>query len=165
MQRKSLVLFQQILRELQTEHRSLLGQLAQTLLTGSIQQGTTTYKTIVAVVEQHLLLRCQLPMMPVYVLDTLEQFLVQADIIGMLRQDRTHLLCQCIHLIVCLGREQIEEHCRDTSQQVIVMLTVFLIIHVDDGIVEGRFIGVVDDLIDLFIITADTLQHRLLEIL
>ena len=165
MQRKGLVLLQQILRELQTEHRSLLRQLAQSLLTSGIQQRTTAHKTIVAVVEQHLLLRRQLPMMPMHILDPLKQFLVQADVVRMLRQDRTHLLRQRIHFVVGLGREQIEEHRRGTSQQIIVMIAVLLVIHIDDGIVESRFIRIIDDLLYLFIITTDTLQHRLLVIL
>ena len=139
--------------------------MAQTLLAGGIEQRTAPHETVVAVVEQHLLLRRQFAVMAVHILDTFEQLFVQTDIIRMFRQDRTHLLRQGIHLIVRLCREQVEEHRRDTTQQVVVVIAVFLVVHTDDGIVEGGFLGVVDDLLDLLVIPADTLQHRLLEVL
>ena len=45
------------------------------------------------------------------------------------------------------------------------MIAVFLIIDMDDGIVEGGFLGIVDHLFDLLVIPTDTLEHRLLVIL
>ena len=110
MQDERLVLFQQVLRELQREHRSLFGELTQFLLSLLIEQGTTSHKTIVAVVEQHLLLGCELTVMTMYILNAFKQFLVQSDIVGMLCQDGLYLLCQRIHLIVRLSTHQVEEH-------------------------------------------------------
>ena len=103
-------------------------------------------------------------MMTVHILDTFEQLLVQTDIIGVFGQDRTHLLGQGIHLVVGLSREQVEEDGRHPTEQVVVVIALFLVIHTDDGIVESRFLGIVDDLVNLLIIPTDALQHRLLEI-
>ena len=165
MERKGLVLLQQVLRELQTEHRGLFRQLAQPFFSGSIEQGPAPHKTIVAVVEQHFLLWCQLPMMTVHILDAFKEFLIETDIIRMFGQDGTHLLGQGIHLVVGLSREQVEEDGCHPTEQVVVVIALFLVVHTDDGIVESGFLGIVDDLLDLFIIPTDALQHRLLEIL
>ena len=104
-------------------------------------------------------------MMLMHIFDTLKQFFVESDIIGMLRQDWTHLLGQGIHLIVGLSRQQIEEYSTDTTQQVIIALTILLVIHTDDGIVESWFLGIVDNLVYLFLVTTDTLHKRLLIVL
>ena len=114
MQSEGFILLQQILGELQSQHRSFLRELSQTLLTRSIKQGTAAHKTVVTVVEQHLLFWRQLTVVTMYILDTLKQLFIQADVIGMLRQYRTHLLCQGIHLVVGLCREQIKENGRHT---------------------------------------------------
>ena len=101
-------------------------------------------------------------MMAMNILYTFKEFLVEADIIGMFRQDGTHLLSQSIHIIIGLCREEVEEYCADTTQQIIVVLSIFLIINIDDGIIEGRFLGIVNNLVDLLIITTDALHEGLL---
>ena len=111
MQSKSLILLQQVLRELQTQHRCFLGQLAQALFSCSIQQCSATHKSVVAVVKQHLLLGSKLAVVLVNIFYALKKFLIQSDIVGMLSQYRTHLLCQRIHIVVGLSRQQIKEHC------------------------------------------------------
>ena len=52
-----LVLLEQVLRELQREHRGLLGELAQPFLSVVAEQGTASHEGVVLLVEEHLLLR------------------------------------------------------------------------------------------------------------
>ena len=126
-QRIGLLLLQQVLRELQTQHRGLLRQLAQTGLSLSVEQRTATHKAVVAIIQQHLLLRRQTAVVTMHVLDALKQPLVQPYVVGVLRQDGRHLLCQRIHLVVGLRTQQVEEHARRTRQQVVVV--VLLVVH------------------------------------
>ena len=100
-----------------------------------------------------------------HILDTLKQPLVKTDIIGMFRQDRAHLLCQSVHLIVGLCRKQIEEHRRHTTKQVIVALAVLLVINTNDRIVESRFLRTIDNILYLFIVATDTFEHGFFEVL
>ena len=109
MQGIGLVFLEQVLRELQTQHASLLSELTQAFLSFLVEQGTTAHKAVVTVVEQALLLLRQQTMVTVYVLHTPKEFFVEAHIIGMLREDGLHLLCQGVHLVVGLGTQQIEE--------------------------------------------------------
>ena len=165
MQGERLVFLQEVLRELQSEYRGFLRELAQTFLACCIEQGTAAHETVVTVVEQHLLLRRQLAVMTVYVFDALKKPFVETDIVGVLRQDGTHLLCQSIHLVGGLCRQQVEEHAADTRQEVVVAVVVFLVVDIDDGVVEGGLLGIVDDLLYLLIVTTDTLHHRLFVVL
>ena len=100
-----------------------------------------------------------------HILDTLKQPLVKTDIVGVLCQHGTHLLCQSVHLVGGLCRQQVEEHAADTRQEVVVAVVVFLVVDVDDGVVEGGFLRVVDDLLYLLIVTTDALHHRLFVVL
>ena len=102
-QRIGLVLLQQVLRELQRKHGGLFREPAQTVFPCLIQQCTAAYETVVAVLQQPVLLRCQLTMVLVYIFDTLEQLGVQADIVAMPGEYRAHLLSQSIHLIIGFG--------------------------------------------------------------
>ena len=162
-QRVGLLLLQEVLRELQPQHRSLLRQLSQPLLALGIEQRTAAHETVVAVVEQHLFLCRQLAMVAVHVLDALKQPLVQPYVVGMLGQDGRHLLRQGVHVVVRLGRQQVEEHCRRAAQQVVVV--VLLVVHVDDGIVERGLLGVVDNLVYLLVVAAYALHEGFFEVL
>ena len=94
--------------------------------------------------------------------DALKQSGVQTNIIGMLRQYGLYLLGQRIHLVVGLGRQQVEENSRHTRQQTIVTL---ILLRIDNGIVEGRFLRIVDNLLYLFIIATNTLHEGLFVVL
>ena len=159
-QSECLVLLQQVLRELQGEHRCLLCQLAQFCFPLLIEQSTATDESFITVVEQHFLLRGQPAVMQVYLTDALKQLRVQSHIIGMLRQDRLHLLCQCVHLVVRLGTEQVEEHRRHPVQQVVIVVT--LVKGIKDGIVESGFLWVVDSLLEILVIPSDAFHESLL---
>ena len=98
--------------------------------------------------------------MAVYILDTLEQARIQSHIIGMLCQDGLHLLCQSIHLVIGLSRQQVEEHRADAVQQVVVALAFLLLVY--DRVIECRLGGVVDGLFYLLVITTDALHEGLL---
>ena len=113
-QLEGLILLQQVLRELQGEHGSLLRQLAQPGLSCFVEQGTRAHKPLVAVVEEHLLLWRQLTMMQVYLADALKELGVQSYVVGVLCQDGLHLLCQRIHLVIGLCTQQVEEYRADT---------------------------------------------------
>ena len=162
MQLKSLVLLEQILRELQREHRGFFGQLAQTFLACIVEQSTATYESLVAVVEQPFLLRCQLAMMQMHLTDTLKQAGIEAHVVGVLCQNGLQLLCQRIHLVVGFSRQQVEEHRRHSGQQIIVSL---VLLRIDNRIVEGRLLRIVDGLLDLFIVTTDALHEGFLVVL
>ena len=86
--------------------------MAQTFLAGFVEQGTTAHESLIAVVEKHLLLGCQLAVVQVYLTDALKEFRIQPHVIGVLRQDGLYLLRQGIHLVVRLGTEQVEEYRR-----------------------------------------------------
>ena len=81
----------------------------------------------------------------------------------MLCQDGLHLLRQCIHLIVGLGTHQIEEYRGHAAQQVVITFSVFFCVY--DSIVESRLFRIIDGLLNLFIITADTLHESLFVVL
>ena len=157
-----LVLLQQVLRELQAQHGGLLRQFPQFLFSCLVEQGTATYESLVAVVEQHLLLGSQLAVVQVYLADSLKQAWVQPYIVGMLCQDGLYLLCQRIHLVVGLSTQQVEEHGAHARQQVIVAL---ILLRVDDGVVEGRLLRVVDSLFYLLVVAADAFHEGFLVVL
>ena len=103
-------------------------------------------------------------MVLVDIFDALEELRVQADVVGMAGEDRTHLLCQGLHFVVALSTQQVEEHRAGPVQQVIVMLASLDLILRNDGILECRLLGVIDNLVDLLVLTAYTFHHRFLEI-
>ena len=161
-QGKCLVLLQHVLRELQSQHSSLFCELTQSFLASGIQQSATPHKPVVAVVQQHLLLRRQCAVMMIHILDTFEEPFVQSDIIGMLGEYRTQFLCQGIHLVVGVSTQQIEEYTRHLRQQVIISLVVLIVVHTNDGVLKRRCRWVVDDHLYLLILTTDTLHESLL---
>ena len=101
-------------------------------------------------------------MVAVYVLDALKEPLVQSDVVGVLGQDGLYLLGQGIHLVVGLGREEVEEHRRHALQEVVVALG--LVVLVDDGVVEGGLRRVVDGLLYLLVVAAYAFHEGRLEV-
>ena len=158
-QRVGLVFLQQVLRELQREHRGLLRQLAQPFLASLVEQCTGAYESLVAVVQQLFLLGSQSAVVQMHVAYPLKQPWVQPYVVGVLRQDGLHLLSQCVHLVVRLCRQQVEEHRAHAAQQVVVAL---VLLGIDDGVVERRLLRVVDGLLYLLIVAADALHEGLL---
>ena len=104
-------------------------------------------------------------MVTMHIFDALKELFVQTDVVSMLRQDRTHLLGQLIHLIGGLCRKKIKEHSGDTRQKIVVAFAILLVIDTDNGIIKGRFLGVIDDLLNLLVVTTNTFQHGLLVVL
>ena len=96
--------------------------------------------------------------MQVYLSDALKEPGVQSHVVGMLCQQGLHLLCQSVHLVVGLSTEQVEEYGAYPRQQVVVAL---VLLRVDDGIVEGRLLRVVDGLLYLLVVATDTFQEGL----
>ena len=109
MQGESLVLLEKVLRELERQHASLLRQLAQFLLTLVVEKSTAAHEAVIAVVEKHLLLGCQFAMMLVYVLDALEESLVELHVVGVLRENGAHLLRQFVQFVASFGAEHARE--------------------------------------------------------
>ena len=158
-EREGFVLLQQVLRELEREHRGLLGEFPQFFLSLFVEQCSATHESVVAVVEQHFLLGRQFAVMHVHILHALEKLLVQPYVVGMLGQYGLHLLSQGLHLVVGLGTEQVEEHRGDALQQVVVAL--FVVLVVDDGVVESRLLRVVDGLLYLLVVAPDAFHESL----
>ena len=109
MQSESLVLLEKVLRELERQHTSLLRQLAQFLLTLVVEKSAAAYEAVVAVVQKHLLLRCQFAMMFIHMLDALEESLVELYVVGVFREDGAHLLRQFVQLVAGFGAEHARE--------------------------------------------------------
>ena len=161
MQGVSLVFLQQILRELEGEHACLLGELAQLLLAFLIEQGTAAHESVVAGVEEHLFLGIELTVwMIVNELDALEELLVQGDIVGMLGENRTQFLCQFFHLIAGFCTHHAREYIGNTTQEIVIMLAL-LGIYAGNGVLEGRFCRVIDNLISGLVIASDTFHESL----
>ena len=79
----------------------------------------------------------------------------------MLSENRTHLLCQSVHFIICFSTEHIKEYTLHTTQKIIVMLTSFNLILWYNRILKGWFIGVINNLLNLLVLTANTFHHCL----
>ena len=163
MQGIGFVLLQQVLRKLQTQHTGLFCELTQFVLALLIEQCTTTHKTVVAVVKQSFLLFCQKTMMAMHMFHTCKEFLIEAHIIGMFCQDGLHLLCQGVHLVVGLSTQQIEENGRHAIQQVIIPLRIIIL--VNDGIIEGGLLWIVNRFLYQFVITTNTFHKGLFIVL
>ena len=114
MQLEGFVFLQQVLRELQREQTGLLGEHSQTFLPCFVEQRTATHKPVIGFLQQHVFLRSELPMMFVDVFDACEELAVECHIIGVLGEDGTHLLSQCVEVVVGLGAEHIRKHRRHT---------------------------------------------------
>ena len=109
---ESLVLLKQVLRELQRQHAGFLCELAQTLLALVVKQRTAAYKSVVAVVEKHLLLGGQFAMMLIHIFNTLKQASVELHVVGVLCKNRAEFLRQLVQFVACLGAEHARENGR-----------------------------------------------------
>ena len=157
-----LVLLQQVLRELQGEHAGILGELAQFLLSFLVEEGTAAYESVVAGFEQHLLFCIQFTVrMVVNKLDALEEFLVQCDVVGMLGEDRAHLLCQFLHLVAGLCTHHARKYVRYSAQQIVIMFAL-ICINTGNCVFEGWLCRVVDNLVRCLVVAADTFHESLL---
>ena len=83
-QGERLLLLQQVLRKLQAQHRGFLRQLAQSFLASFVQKGTCAHESLVAIVQQHLLLVSQPAVVKVHLAYTLEKSGLQTDVVGVL---------------------------------------------------------------------------------
>ena len=163
-QRVSLSLLQQVLRELQGEQSSLLGQLPELFLSSLVEQRTTSDKAVVFLVEQHLLLGRKLAVVLIHILHALEQAWVENDIVAVLGENRTELLGQGLHVVVGLGAHEAREDRGHTVEQVVVVFAL-AVVGDGNGVVECGLVGVVDDLRDLLVVAADALHEGGLKIL
>ena len=91
-----------------------------------------------------------------------EHFLVQADVVSVLGEYRTHLLRQLVHVVVGLGTEHIVEHRGGSPQEIVVVLVVFWIVVAVEGVLECRLGRGVDDYLQLFFLAAYAFHHGLL---
>ena len=133
--------------------------MAQPLFAFLVEYGAASHKALVAIVKQRLFLRGQTAVVQMHVAHPLEQPGVEPHVVGVLCQDGLYLLGQCVHLVVGLGTEQVEEYRRHAAQQVVVAL-VFL--GVDDGVVECWLLRVVDGLLNLLVVASDAFHESLL---
>ena len=82
-------------------------------------------------------------------LDALEVSAVEHDIVGVLGEDGRQLLCQRVHIVVGLGREQVEEDLGHALEHVVGRGD-------GDRVVEGGRLGIVDDALDESIVLPNT---------
>ena len=80
----------------------------------------------------------------------------------MFGEDWLKFLCKSIHLVVCLCRKQIEEDCGNIVKQVIIAI---IILCIDNRIVECRRLRIINELINMFIITTDAFHEGFLVML
>ena len=85
-------------------------------------------------------------------LHALEVAFLEEHVVGVLREDGSHLLRQCFHLVVRLGREQVVEDLGHSLQQVVRRGH-------GDGVVERRRLWVVHDLLDESFVLTDAFEH------
>ena len=154
----------QVLRELQRQTAGLLRQLAEAVLACLIEQRATADEGLVALAQQRLLLGGEGTVVGLHLLQTLEDARIEADVVGVLGQQRTHLLRQHLHLLVALGGEEVEEHATDASEEVVVVLRMVVVV-AHEGVVERGLGRVGEHLLHLLVLTAHALQHRLLHVL
>ena len=100
--------------------------------------------------------------MQVYIADTFKQTRIQTYVVRMLCQYGLHLLSQCIHVVVGLGRQQIEEYCRYPGQQVVIA---FVLFGIDNRVVEGGLFRIVNRFLYLLVISADAFHEGFLKVL
>ena len=93
-----LVLLQQVLRELQREHRGVLGELAQLGLAVVVEQCAAAYEGVVFLVEEHLFLGGEVAVMVVDGLYAGEELRVEDDVVLVLGEDGAELLGESLHL-------------------------------------------------------------------
>ena len=158
---ESLVLLQQILRELQREHAGFFRELAQPGFPLVVQQGSTAHEALVAFLQKGVLLGSKLTVVLVDILVAFEETLVQGYIIRVFGEDGTHLLGQGIEVVAGLCAEHAREDIRHPVEEVVVMLA-FRGVHMDDGILESGCRRVVDNLVDFLIVAAYTFHESLL---
>ena len=92
------------------------------------------------------------------VFDTFEESPIEPHVVGMLREDGTHFLCQGIEFIIGFGTHHTGEHAVDAAQGVVISIAL-LVVHPDDGVLESRFCGVVDQFFDGLVIPSDSLHE------
>ena len=154
----------QVLRELQRQTAGLLRQLAEAVLAYLVEQRATADEGLVALAQQRLLLGGEGTVVGLHLLQTLEDARIEADVVGVLGQQRTHLLRQRLHLLVALGGEEVEEHATDAPEEVVVVLRMVVVV-AHEGVVERGLGRVGEHLLHLLVLTAHALQHRLLHVL
>ena len=100
-------------------------------------------------------------MVLVNVFYSLEQLLVESDVVAVLGQYGAHLLCQGIHLVVALCAKHTVEHGRYSVEQRVVAYSLGDI-YTCDGIFESGFFWVVYYLVYFLVVTPDTFHKSLL---
>ena len=138
--------------------------LAPTFAGLALQGGTCLEITVVTMFQQSLLLGGQsLKVLGIifvpYALHALEELLVQRDVEAMLAQDGLHLLGQGQHVVCAVAFYDVVCHAQDLTQQVARIFQRL------DGVLEGRFLGVVDNGGNLLVLQFDALQHSWLVVL
>ena len=96
----------------------------------------------------------------VHVLNAFEKLFVQSHVVGVLGENGAHLLRQSIEFVVRFCAEHARKNIRHAVKQVVIMVSVF-VVHPDDGVFEGGRFGVVDKLLNLFVVSPDPLHKCL----
>jgi hypothetical protein len=152
---------QQVVAELDAQHRQLGVHLAELILLVGRQAGAAADKPAVRVLDHLLLLGREVGLVAGLVdnLDPLEQLRVHAHVVAQGRQERRHLAVDRLELRVRLGRLQAAEHALHARQQLA------RVVHRLERVGEGRRLGVVRDRLDLLPLLRDALLDGRQEVL
>ena len=150
-------LVQQVLREVKLQHCKAAVQLTQASLLFVVEVGTAIDKAVVDVFQHFLLLCAQLlgSLILIDLLDTLEEGLVEVDVVAVGREEGRQLLLQGTGLVGRVARREGAEGATGTAQQAATL------VEGGNGVGEGRLVGRGDDGLNLGLLLGHTLQHRL----
>ena len=157
MEREFVGVLELVLLELQRQHAQFLHELAEAHLLVLRERSPVALETLIEVVQQPLILHVKAQALVLDSLDALEVAFVEHDVLGVLREQGLHLLCQRIHLVVGMGTEQVEERRGDPFQGAVIERV--------DGVLERRRFGIVQDALQVSILAAHALEHGLLVVL
>ena len=150
-------LVEQVLREVELQHRELLVQLAQLGLLGLVELGTAAHETLVAILEHLLLLgrQRQLAAHLIDRLDTGKESLVEVDVVAVGRLQGRKLLLQRAGLVGRVAAREGAEGAAYTAQKCAALVEGY------DRVFKGRSLLVGDDGCDLGLLLLHAEQHAL----
>ena len=131
---------QAVLAELKGQSREFHTQAGELLLVLIAQAGTSALESVEGIVQHLLLFGSESGSMFLDVADAFEELLVEQNLVGMLGEQRRELLRQAVGIIRGAAAQQIEEYGGGAIEQFVSRR--------QDGVLEGRFFGILRYLLD-----------------
>jgi len=126
-------------------------QLREALFVLVAEQCSVTDERLVHVVEQGGLLRVERTVLGMHGLDPEPEVGVEHHAVAVLGQEGRHLLGQCVHLVVGVGTDEVEERRRHLRQRAVALGY--------DGVLEGGGLRVLGDAFDVGHVALHALHH------